>query len=274
MAKITDYSAASVFDSGDVIIKDGTNGTKKMAVADAARGFAESFSATIRRSIYRGKNLGTSITAAQKAAIQNGTFTDMFVGDYWVINGRTFVIADFDYWYNCGDTAFTKHHLVITVLSPLYNHVMNDTNTTEGGYVGSKMRTSGLDNARQIFQEAFGDMLLTHREYLTNAVTNGCASGGGWFDSDVDLPNQIMMHGHDIFSPRPDGSTIPNLYTICKTQLAIFMLRPDLITQRVNKWLRDVVSSSYFAFVDGSGGPDYFHASTSYGVCPVAAIGA
>ena len=117
-------------------------------------------------------------------------------------------------------------------------------------------------------------MLLTHREYLTNAVTNGRASGGAWFDSDVDLPNQIMMYGHDIFSPRPDGSTIPNLYTICKTQLAIFMLRSDLITQRVYKWLRDVVSSALFADVANGGDADYNPASYSRGVCPVAAIGA
>ena len=116
-------------------------------------------------------------------------------------------------------------------------------------------------------------MLLTHREYLTNAVTDGRASGGAWFDSDVDLPNQIMMYGHDIYSPRPDGSTIPNLYTVCKTQLAIFMLRPDLITQRITKWLRDVVSAPYFAYVHVYGYP-YFHlASHSLGVCPVAAIG-
>ena len=40
MAKLTDYSAATRFDSGDILIKDGTAGTKKITAADAATDFA------------------------------------------------------------------------------------------------------------------------------------------------------------------------------------------------------------------------------------------
>ena len=93
MPKVTDYSAATRFDSGDVIIKDGTDGTKKMTAENAAVEFAGLVSAINHRNVYRGKNLGSSVTAAQKAAIQNGTFDDLFIGDYWVIGGVTWVIA-------------------------------------------------------------------------------------------------------------------------------------------------------------------------------------
>lgn len=274
MAKITEYSQATSFDVGDVILKDGTGGTRKISVGDAAIGFAESISAAIHRSTYRGKNLGTSVTAAQKAAIQNGTFKDLFVGDYWVINGKTYVIADINYWYNCGDTAFTKNHLLMTVLTPLYNAQMNPTNTTEGGYVGSEMYKTGLENAKQLIKEAFPNMVLSHREYLVNAVTNGKPSGGAWTNSEVELPNEIMYYGHPHFAPTCDGSTIPTLYTIDKTQLAIFALKPELMINRsVSKWLRDVVSASYFAVVGNGGGAYYIFASHSFGVCPVFAIG-
>ena len=57
--------------------------------------------------IYRGKNLGTSVTAAQWAAIANGSFTDLYIGDYWVIGDFNWRIAAFDYYYKSGDTSCT-----------------------------------------------------------------------------------------------------------------------------------------------------------------------
>ena len=112
------------------------------------------------------------------------------VGDYWVISGVTWVIADMDYFYNCGDTAFTKHHLIIVPDRSLYDAQMNESDVTTGGYVGSKMYTENLETAKTTIKAAFGDMVLTHREYLTNAVTDGRPSACGWFDSTVELMNE------------------------------------------------------------------------------------
>ena len=75
--------------------------------------------------IYRGKNLGSVVTEEQKTNIKNGTFKGFFLGDYWIIGSYTWRIVDFDYWYDCGDTAFTKPHLVIMPDKPLYNAQMN-----------------------------------------------------------------------------------------------------------------------------------------------------
>ena len=36
MAKLTEYPAATQFDSGDILIKDGTNGTKNITAENAA----------------------------------------------------------------------------------------------------------------------------------------------------------------------------------------------------------------------------------------------
>lgn len=218
--------------------------------------------------IYRGKNLGTSVTAAQYAAIAAGTFEDLYIGDYWVIGGITYRIAAFDYYLRCGDSDLTTHHIVVVPDSNLYNAKMNETNTTEGGYVGSAMYTANLEQAKTTIKAAFNGHVLKHRVYLTNAVTNGRPSAGAWCDSEVDLMNEQMVYGGSIFMPLPDGTNVPANYRVEKSQLPLFTHRPDLISNRLTFWLRDVVTASDFARVDYSGHAGCSYASLSRGVRP------
>ena len=273
MAKLTDYQADSRFTSGDILIKDGMNGTRKITAADAAVEFAGLVSAVNHRNIYRGKSLGSTVTAAQKTAISSGTFDDLFIGDYWTINSVNWVIADMDYWYNCGDTAFTRHHLVIVPQNSLYDAVMNATDITIGGYVGSLMYTENLESAKATITAAFGTMVKTHREYLVNAVTAGASSAVAWFDSTVELMNEPMVYGSYIHTVGSNGSTIASRHTTDKTQLALFRLSPKDINIRSYYWLRDVVSSVYFAGVGATGSAAHSYASYSLGVRPAFAIG-
>lgn len=261
--------------SGNKLLVGTTDGNKAIAAEDALFAMLDGFAPVeLRRVLFRGKNLGTALTAVQKAAIKDGSFKGMFLGDYWSIGGRIWRIVDMDYWYNCGDTAFTSHHLVIMPDEALYNAQMNTTNVTTGGYVGSAMYKSNLANAKTIVNAAFQGSVLTHREYLCNAVANGRPSGGAWFDSSIELPNEPMMYGHPHFSPTSDGSTVPSIYTISKTQLALFMVCPRFIVNRsYNQWLRDVVSAATFAHVSGLGGTNYNFASGSDGVRPVFPVG-
>lgn len=261
--------------SGNKLLIGTADGNKAIAAEDALFAMLDSFAPVeLRRVIFRGKNLGTALTAVQKAAIKDGSFKGMFLGDYWSIGGRIWRIVDMDYWYNCGDTAFTSHHLVIMPDEALYNAQMNTTNITTGGYVGSEMYKKNLENAKTIVNAAFQGSVLTHREYLCNAVANGRPSGGAWFDSSIELPNEPMMYGHLHFSPASDGSTVPSIYTISKTQLALFMVCPKFIVNRsYNQWLRDVVSSASFARVSNFGATNFLGASTSYGVRPVFPVG-
>lgn len=261
--------------SGNKLLVGTTDGNKAIAAEDALFAMLDGFAPVeLRRVLFRGKNLGTALTAVQKAAIKDGSFKGMFLGDYWSIGGRIWRIVDMDYWYNCGDTAFTSHHLVIMPDEALYNAQMNTTNVTTGGYVGSAMYKSNLANAKTIVNAAFQGSVLTHREYLCNAVANGRPSGGAWFDSSIELPNEPMMYGHPHFSPTSDGSTVPNIYTISKTQLALFMVCPRFIVNRsYNQWLRDVVSSAVFAFVGSHGNTSCDGASCSFGVRPVFPVG-
>lgn len=222
--------------------------------------------------IYRGKNLGSSVTAAQYAEIAAGTFKDMYIGDYWTIGGVNYRIAAFDYYLNCGDTNTTAHHVVLVPDTNLYSHVMNDTNITTGAYVGSKMYTEGLEQAKTTIKAAFSGHVLSHRIYLSNATSNGKASAGAWVDSEVDLMCEHMVYGNGVFSPVSDGSTIPNNYRVEKSQLPLFQHEPSRICNRASWWLRDVISASCFAGVSSYGVAGYGGASNSYGVRPAFCI--
>lgn len=222
--------------------------------------------------IYRGKNLGSSVTAVQYAEIAAGTFKDMYIGDYWTIGGVNYRIAAFDYYLNCGDTNTTAHHVVLVPDTNLYSHVMNDTNITTGAYVGSKMYTEGLEQAKTTIKAAFSGRVLSHRIYLSNATSNGKASAGAWVDSEVDLMCEHMVYGNGVFSPVSDGSTIPNNYRVEKSQLPLFQHEPSRICNRASWWLRDVISASNFAFVSNRGHASAGYASASIGVRPAFCI--
>ena len=76
------------------------------------------------------------------------------------------------------------------------------------------------------------------------------------------------------FTAVSDGSTVPNNYTIDKSQLPLFRYAPWFIhAQRAyGCWLRDVVSSAWFAGVGSNGDCGYYGASDVDGVRPVFAI--
>ena len=244
-----------------------SDGTLK--VIGGGGGLSVENNAGAHNAIYRGKYLGNTYTAAQQAAVAAGTFDDLFIGDYWTIGGVNYRIAGFDYYLNNGDTACATHHMIVVPDTQLYTHVMNDTNVTEGGYYGSKMRTSGLNQAKTTAESAFGaSHILSHREYLTNAVSNGRPSGGSWYDCTVELMSERMVYGNGIFMPVSDGTNVPSNYTVSKGQLPLFLYRHDLIGNRENWWLRDVITAAYFAFVYNDGAAYYHYASTALGVRP------
>ena len=224
-------------------------------------------------SIYRGKYLGTSVTEAQWQEIANGTFDDMYIGDYWEIGGVTYRIAAFDYYMHTDDFDTYTHHVTLVPDKSMYEHVMNDSNVITGGYVGSKMYTTGLDDAKATINNAFGAThILSHRQYLCNAVSNGNPSGGSWYNSTVELMTEQNVYGGKVYSAVNNGSTVPVLYTVDKSQYPLFAFRPDLISSRQSFWLRDVVPDAYFASVLGDGRAGCSGASTSFGVRPAFSI--
>lgn len=278
--KFADLEAIlSVTGTEQILIHDG-NGVKVITVENLHKGLQTDIDsvrnvladgAAAHNCIYRGKNLGTSVTAEQYAAISSGKFTDLYIGDYWVIKGVTYRIAAFDYYYNCGDTNFTKHHVVIVPDTSLYKAQMNTSNVTTGGYTGSAMYKSNLAQAKTTIKAAFGSAhVLTKRELLTNAVNGNTPSGWVWFDSDVELMNEVQAYGSVAWGAH-DG----NGYNVASGdgQFPLFMFDRTKLHNREDYWLRDVASATYFSHVSAHGFADYAGASSSFGVRPAFCIG-
>ena len=223
-------------------------------------------------------------TSAQSAAIRAGDFTDVPVGTGWTFSNvpytyldennttvsdtysGTMRVADCDYYLNTGDTPLTTHHVVVVPDENMFTALMNATNTTAGGYVGSKMRTVYLRRAEAIFKACFGeDHVLKHREYLVNAVVSDKESAGAWYDSVVELMDERMVYGSASYANT-------SLTSVSNKQLSLFKNNPDLIKTGSWYWLRNTYKSTYFASVISGGARTYGNAGNSGGVRPAALI--
>lgn len=225
--------------------------------------------------IPRGKSLGTTSAVNMSEIsdrIRNG-FDDLFCGDTLTgkTSGRLYDLAHADYRLGCGDTALNTHHILVIPRLSMGSKQMNEANTTEGAYVGSKMYTENLQEAIDIIMSDFGsDHVLPYRTYLQNVVADGKPSAGAWYTRIGDLMNEPMVFGcYHFNSGSPDGVTVPCRYTIDNSQVALFRHRKDLINPaRYWWWLRDVVSAAWFAGVYHNGNCGNNVASYAGGVRP------
>lgn len=243
--------------------------------------------AGFHNSVFRGKYLGSSLTAAQKTAIQNGTFDDLFIGDYWTIGGIDYVICHFDYYYNCSDSHINYHHVVVmprgtmtglsvTLLDEESSgaYKWNPSNTTAGGYIASRMRTVIMPACDAKVTAAFGsgNVHAISELYPTAFVsdTDGRATSWGWTSTDLicDLCNETMVYGQQVWGLGGGHGQQGFEVGIDKWQLAIFRLYPAFANTRAPWWLRSVSSASYAAYVDFSGDAYYYGASDALGVRP------
>lgn len=241
------------------------------------------------------ENLSAAIKAGTFGGTYGGQWVDIYPGDRFTFNNvaytyedeegsqqsatysGTWVVGGLDYRLRCGSAIdLTTHHLAVFPLTPLFNAQMNPTNTTEGGYMGSKMYTTHLKRAEAIVKACFGaSHVIPYNILLTNAVTNGRVSGHAWVTRNIDLMSEPMVYGcyHFESGSTDGGTTIPYRYTIDKSQLPAFQHNHALITVRGRWWwLRDVGSPSIFADVADRGLSFYFDASGSCGVRPLALI--
>lgn len=293
--RISEFTEVTSVGSNDVFLVGSTNATNKIKASNllgtlasnsnavlslANGGLGKDFSAAganagFHNSIFRGKNLGTSLTSAQSAQITAGTFDDLFVGDYWVINGVTWRIADFDTCYRCGDNISLGHHIAVVPDSNLYSTKWNETNDTSTGYVGSAIRanikgdntsTSGAE-AKVI--AAFGaSHVLSYRALYPTAYSGAKATGWAWTDARVELMNENEVYGAQVWSAEGLGYEVG----INKRQLSLFRLSPQLINIRADWWLRSVRSATDACYVYYYGHAGYWGASSSLGVRPLSLI--
>lgn len=230
--------------------------------------------AGFHNSIFRGKDVteyyndGTLFTR-----ISSGKFDDLFVGDYIVKNNVTWRIAGFDVYLHKGDTELTKHHACIVPDTNLTSGQMNSTNTTNGGYAGSTMVSTTLNNVLSTYiTPVFSNHIITYRNLLTTGISGslynrwGTNSGGSnawdWKDRKLDLMNENQVFGSIVWSSTGYETGSDNV------QLPLFRLAPEFICNRAWYWLRSIVDSSRFTHVHARGLSNNAFASNSGGVRP------
>lgn len=276
--KITELVKGIPVNEDVIPFVDSANGeTKKVIIDDLLKAIVPK-NAGAHNGIYRGKDITDLFyngTLSQQIA--TGTFDDVFIGDYIIgkVSKRKYLVADINYRLNMGDAECKTPHILMIPERIMGTAKMNDTNITTGAYVGSKMYTEYLTPFKAVIQNDFEiSHIVQHKNLLANAVTNGYESAGGWFDSTIELMNEIMVYGGNIFHNIQNGANLPYNYTIDKQQLSLFKLRTDLTVARNDAgerywyWLRDVASASGFAHVYSYGDCGDNVASYSGGVRP------
>ena len=227
--------------------------------------------------IFRGQSLG-ALTDTHIANIQNGSFHDMFIGDYFTINGANYVIAGINTKHLKGDSMALGNHLLLmpdrfseledgTVLRSdgKTTHYMNDTDTTAGGFAGTKLYTTIMPSIQKRLEADFGNNLLSFREVVSTHVdSSGAPDQAEWRDAKLAIPNEVMVYGTTLNGNNKNGS----LYNIGDddVQLPLFRLNPDELNNHRDSgfWLRDIHSASGFAIASYSGNADWFGASAPW----------
>ena len=218
----------------------------------------------------RGKNLSSSITSAQLAAIAGRTYDGLWLGDYWVINGHTHTIVSFEPYWNVGDTAMQRGHIGV-VSDGGWSSAWYSSNDTSHGYVSTDtgtIRKYIKDTVRPAIRTDFGTShVLSYRALYPSAYSSGAATGWAWVDADVELLSEVEVYGCRVW-----GSSAYEVGHSAR-QLDLFRVKPDFKCNRSNWWLRDVYSATGACIVDGNGNAGTGGASYVRAVRPLSLIG-
>lgn len=234
----------------------GLGGSTVAGAIEALNGIVGNSGAAIHNSIGRGKNLGTSVSSAQWAAIKNGSFTDMYIGDYWVADSTNWRIAAFDYYY--GRNSVNKHHVVIVPDKALTTITQYHSSTDiSGGYVASTMHTTTLPGIKtNTIDGIFGSAhILPHTMHLSSGISNGIVSAHAATDNCY----LVLMTSENVFGTSVQTSTDNDcVVSEDAVQFPLFRLFPERISigSTTRYWLRDVcpgTSTVIVATVNGNG---------------------
>lgn len=215
-----------------------------------------------------------------KAEVAAGNFSNVRPGDYIIgaSTGKKYWVVDLDYYYQHGSSSsFSKHHLTMMCAWNTGSKRMNETNTTEGGYVGSEMYTTHVPAVIDDFLTPdFGSNLLSFPCLLSNTVTTNVPRGNGltggstnraWSDEQAILPGEVQVYGCLAYGNAYDTGN-------SKQQLAMFReYGYNKVVGRDSIWLRDVASSASFAYAIYYGVVSPISASVTGGVRPLFVLG-
>lgn len=294
MARIKNLPTATP-GKDDVIVIDGEGGTRKVPLGDLAALVGKTGIAGFHNSVYRGANLkerfgindDKALADEVSRRIADGSFDDLFVGDYFTITITSnygtenvdVVLAGFDVYLGSFDEWIEYHHAVCVTRGKLHtNHKMNATHTTDGAYEGSEMCRVVLP----AYATAFNSALNGHVKTVCDSVTcsmdstkinssesslTGASEDWESYDLQLSLLTERELFGSPVYS----SSAYDVGYET--SQLPLFRLNPASKAVGDWYWLKDVASAQYFCNCGGDGSASYSSAGIAYGVRPRFLIG-
>ena len=214
----------------------------------------------------RGNLLGTSITDAQHSAIANGSFKDIYPGDYWALGSYKLLVADCDPYsgYNIYWGKSLNHHVVCMVLNTKPSIPMTDDNSITGGLTGTRVYTEMMPEILSEVEDLVGsDNILTMPTTLiADTVDASTGHVTHWLQSRTErifLPTAVQLYGY---------STGRSLYRDFHRQFALFRhvsvlpamwIPKDTIVNYMGMWLAeisvyDVINESGWSYGYGGRG--------------------
>lgn len=258
--------------------------------------------------IYAGNGAGTL-----RDQIAQGDFRNVHPGDYIIgrSTGTKWIVAHNDYWFNCGDSPLTRHHLCLipeilagnsgNLLWSGRTYAGSGTNNTNQGYApwASDNWSEGKNNTSGAYYNSFikqsilpkvytywlkkdfedqGITLLTFRNLLSNATnTNATAKGySAWTGASsswawYDSKCDLLSEAN-VYGNNHWQSSGYDCGTQ-KEQLALFKFRHTLeVWGRQNVWFQDVANSSCACSCDSNGYAACVSPSSAFLVAPFCLI--
>lgn len=169
----------------------------------------------MRRNHYRGRNLGSTMTTEQAQGIKDGTFKGLFVGDYWVVNGKKYIVADFNY-YGAGlmkassaQNYFLPNHLLLFV-PPTADRKLQyisgspDVTLNTYDYYHTNLRMWAMDNGI-LYNEIVNDLSAIYSSivpvgvwrYAINRNEVNSVNSAIYYDV-LYPPSQSMIFGYNV----------------------------------------------------------------------------
>ncbi len=271
MGKISDYPKVQTLSEADTFLLESSSGTRGILAKDLAKDIWDLLDPYInpvtRRNIWRGKNLGSVFTDEQKAAIRDGSFRGMFIGDYWEttpptntsFGGTTYNrwrIVDIDYFIGSsegpyGENTVFEHHL--TIMPDFHMHigqmVQDSGPTVADGYAGSLWKTMYEPEINDVeywgpFDKTMGYIINPIEVITTKKASDSSYEIGSKEDySNLQLPTEVQITGNNAFSDDAVlvGSPLDGYFS----QFAAFRLNSSIIRSldRGPYWLRDLANN-------------------------------
>lgn len=197
----------------------------------------------LHKSTVKYGSLGTGAKALNILynGIRLGTFNELWLGQSLTINNHMYIIVDFNY-FNTTRTG-TKHVVLMPYTAIGVADGMYPTDTTAEGYLGSQIRNLLVNGTflERIYEDFGEEYIYLHKDYGSNAVTDGVVTGmTSISDSVAELPTEMMLFGV--------SSTNNGNYTQgYRRQLSLFRYSPpDIMNSFSKEWLRDIYDDTDF----------------------------